>query len=91
MPRYVIERTLPGAGNLTPEQLKAIAQTSNRTNANLGSQIQWKQSYVVGDKIYCDWVAPSEEIVREHARQAGFPCDSVKEVKSLLGPETAES
>jgi hypothetical protein len=90
MPKYVIERTLPGAGQLSPEQLKSISQTSCGVLRNLGPQIQWQQSYVTGDKIYCIYVAPNEQMVREHAMKGGFPCDSVREVATIIDPTTAE-
>jgi hypothetical protein len=88
MPQYVIERTLPGAGNLTAEQLKGVAQKSNRVLKELGPQIQWLHSYVTGDKIYCVYNAPNADIVREHAKRGGFPADSVSEVKNVINPAT---
>ncbi len=88
MPKYVIERTLPGAGRLTAEQLRGIAQKSNSVLKELGPDIQWQQSYVAGDKIYCVYVARDPEIVREHARCGGFPCDSVSEVAAIIDPTT---
>lgn len=91
MPKYVIERNIPGAGKLTPEQLKGISQTSCGVLKNLGPSIQWVQSYVTGDKIYCVYIAPNPEIIREHAKQGGFPADSVAEVKYVIDPTTAES
>lgn len=90
MPKYVIEREVPGAGNLTAEQLKGISQTSCGVLSNMGPQIQWVHSYVTGDKIYCVYNAPNEEMVREHARQGGFPANSVSEVKAIIDPVTAE-
>ena len=90
MPRYVIEREIPGAGKLSPQELKNISQTSCAVLSKLGSQIQWDHSYVTNDKIYCVYVAPNEELVREHARQGGFPANSVSEVKSIIDPVTAE-
>jgi hypothetical protein len=90
MPKYVIERDIPGAGNLSPQQIKAISQTSCGVLRNLGPQIQWIQSYVTGDRIYCVYIAPSEETVREHARQGGFPANRVSEVKFMMDPTTAE-
>jgi hypothetical protein len=89
MPQYVIERTLQGAGSLSPEQLKGIAQKSNSVLTELGPHIQWQHSYVTGDKIYCVYDAPNAEIVREHARRGGFPADSVSEVKNIITPATA--
>jgi len=90
MPKYVIEREIPGAGQLTAEQLKGISQTSCGVLSKMGSQIQWLQSYVTGDKIYCVYIAPNEEMVREHARQGGFPANSVNEVVTIIDPITAE-
>jgi len=90
MPKYVIEREIPGAGKLTPEQLKSISQTSCGVLSNMGPQIQWLQSYVTGDKIYCVYIAPNEEMVREHASQGGFPANLVSEVVTVIDPTTAE-
>ncbi len=90
MPKYVIEREIPGAGKLTPEQLKGISQTSCGVLSNLGPQIQWLHSYVTGDKIYCVYIAPNEEMVREHAIQGGFPANAVCEVMTVIDPTTAE-
>ena len=90
MPKYVIEREIPGAGKLTAEQLKGISQTSCGVLSNMGPQIQWLQSYVTGDKIYCVYIAPNEEMVREHAKQGGFPANSVSEVSAIIDPTTAE-
>lgn len=90
MPKYVIEREIPQAGNLSAEQLKGISQTSCGVLTNMGPQIQWVQSYVTGDKIYCVYIAPNEEMVREHARQGGFPANSVNEVAAIIDPTTAE-
>ncbi|HWB25713.1 MAG TPA: DUF4242 domain-containing protein [Chitinophagaceae bacterium] len=90
MPKYVIEREIPGAGNLTAEQLKGISQTSCGVLSKLGPQIQWVQSFVTGDKIYCIYIAPNEELVREHASQGGFPANAVSEVTAVIDPTTAE-
>lgn len=90
MPKFVIEREIPGAGNLTPEQLKGISQTSCGVISNLGPQIQWLHSYVTGDKIYCVYIAPNEEMVREHAKQGGFPANAVNQIKTIIDPTTAE-
>ncbi|WP_210519304.1 DUF4242 domain-containing protein [Hymenobacter terricola] len=90
MPQYVIEREIPGAGSLTPEQLKAISQTSCGVLNNMGPEIQWDHSYVTADKIYCVYNAANEEMVREHARQGGFPANSVAEVSTIISPATAE-
>lgn len=90
MPKYVIEREIPGAGKLTADQLKGISQTSCGVLQKLGSQIQWMQSYVTGDKIYCVYIAPNKEMVEEHARQGGFPANAVNEVVTIIDPTTAE-
>ncbi|MBC7990648.1 MAG: DUF4242 domain-containing protein [Luteimonas sp.] len=90
MPKYVIERDIPGAGKLSSEQLKGISQTSCGVLSNMGPQIQWVQSYVTGDKIYCVYIAADEAMVREHARQGGFPANRVSEVSTIIDPTTAE-
>jgi hypothetical protein len=90
MPKYVIEREIPGAGKLNAEQLKAISKTSCGVLSNMGPQIQWVESYVTGDKIYCVYIAPNEGMVREHAKQGGFPANSVSEVTTVIDPTTAE-
>jgi hypothetical protein len=91
MPKYVIEREIPEAGKLSAEQLQAISQKSCGVLENLGPKIQWIQSYVTDDKIYCVYIAPNEEMVREHAKQGGFPANRVSEVKEVIDPTTAES
>jgi len=90
MPKYVIEREIPGAGKLSPQELKGISQKSCGVLSKMGPQIQWLQSYVTGDKIYCIYIAPNEQMVREHARQGGFPANRVSEVASVIDPTTAE-
>jgi hypothetical protein len=90
MPQFLIEREIPGAGNLTDEQLKGISQTSCGVLSDMGPQIQWVHSYVTGDKIYCIYRAPSEEMVREHAQKGGFPANSVARITSVIDPTTAE-
>jgi hypothetical protein len=90
MPKYVIERESPGAGKLSKERLHAISQKSCGGLSHLGPQIQWVQSYVTDNKIYCIYLAPNEEMVREHAKQNGFPAKSVSEVKGVIDPATAE-
>ena len=90
MPKYVIEREIPGAGNLTPEQLKGISQTSCGVLSKLGPEIQWVESFVTGDKIYCVYIAPNEQLIKEHASQGGFPANSISEVKAIINPVTAE-
>jgi len=91
MPKYVIERELPGAGKLNAAQLKAISQTSCGILQNLGPQIQWVHSYVTDDKIYCVYIAPNAEIIREHAKRGQFPANQISEVRSVIDPTTAES
>ncbi len=90
MPKYVIEREIPDAGKLTAEQLKGIAQTSCGVLEKMGPQIQWVHSYVTDDKVYCVYIAPNEEMVREHARQGGFPANSVSPVATIIDPTTAD-
>jgi len=90
MPKYVIEREIPGAGNMTPQDLQGVSQKSCGVLRNLGPQIQWVQSYVTGDKIYCVYIAPNEEMIREHASQGGFPANRISEIKSIIDPTTAE-
>jgi hypothetical protein len=90
MPKYVVEREIPGAGKLSPQELQAISQKSCGVLNKLGPQIQWVQSYVTGDKIYCVYIAPNEEMVRTHAREGGFPANRVSEVTSVIDPTTAE-
>ena len=91
MPKYVIEREIPGAGKLSAAELAAISQKSCSVLRELGPQIQWLQSYVTDDKIYCVYIAPSAELIREHARQGGFPANRVSEVRSIIDPTTAEA
>ena len=90
MPKFVIEREIPGAGSLTAEQLQAISQQSCGVLKNLGPQIQWLQSFVTDNKIYCVYIAPNEEMVREHAKQGGFPANTVAQVRRVIDPTTAE-
>ena len=90
MPKFVIEREIPGAGKFTAQELQAISQKSCSVLNQMGPQIQWVHSYVTGDKIYCMYIAPNEEMVREHAKQGGFPANLVSEVKSVIDPTTAE-
>jgi Protein of unknown function (DUF4242) len=91
VPKFVIEREIPGAGSLTADQIQAISQKSCGVLSNLGPQIQWLHSYVTDNKIYCIYIAPNEDMVREHARQGGFPANSVAEVRRVIDPTTAES
>lgn len=90
MPKYVIERDIPGAGNLTAAELKSISQTSCGVLSKMGPQIQWLQSYVTADKVYCVYIAPDEATVREHASQGGFPANRVSAVSAVIDPTTAE-
>ena len=90
MPKFVIERDIPGAGKLPPEELQGISRKSCSVLKGMGPQIQWVQSYVTDDKIYCVYIAPNEEAVREHARQGGFPANKVSRVRSVIDPTTAE-
>ncbi|WP_341836584.1 DUF4242 domain-containing protein [Chitinophaga pollutisoli] len=89
MPQYVIERDLPGAGQLTPDQLKAVSRTSGDVLDKLGPDIQWVHSYVTGDKICCIYQSTDEALIREHARQGGFPVTAIHEIKSVINPATA--
>jgi len=90
MPKYVIEREIPGAGKLTPGELKAISQKSCGVLRQMGPQIQWVESFVTDDKIYCVYLAPNVETVRQHAEQGGFPANRISEVKRMIDPTTAE-
>ena len=90
MPKFVIEREIPGAGSLTAEQLKGISQKSCAVLQGMGPQIQWVESFVTDNKIYCVYVAPDEATVREHAKQGGFPANSVAQVRNVISPVTAE-
>lgn len=90
MPKYLIERELPGAGKLSPVELRAVSQKSCSVLNSLGPQIQWIHSYVTGDKIYCVYRAPNEEMVREHARQGGFPANRISEITTVIDPSTAD-
>lgn len=90
MPRFLIERDLPGAGRLSAEELQQVADKSCSVLRELGPQIQWVQSYVTDDKIYCVYIAPDEEMVREHAKRGGFPANRISKVSSVIDPTTAE-
>ena len=87
---YVIERDMPGLGKLTPVELKAASQKSCGVLHDLGGQVVWLHSYVTGDKMYCVYLAPNADLVREHARQGGFPANSVAKVSTIISPKTAE-
>jgi hypothetical protein len=90
MPKYVIERGIPDAGKLSATELQAISEKSCSVLNELGPRIQWVQSFVVNDKLYCTYIAPDEEMIREHARRGGFPADRVSEIKAVIDPTTAE-
>lgn len=89
MPKFIIEREIPGAGKLSAQELQAISQKSSSVVSAMGPQIQWRESYVTQDKVYCVYIAPDEETVREHARRGGFPADRVSRVSSMMDPTTA--
>lgn len=91
MPKYLIKREIPGAGDMSPQDLQGAAQKSCDVLQHLGPHIQWIHSYVTGDKIHCLYIAPSEEAIREHARQSGFPANDIMEVKAIIDPTTAEA
>jgi hypothetical protein len=91
MPKFVIERDIPGAGQLSAQELQAISQKSCSVLGGMGPQIQWLHSYVTGDKVYCVYIAPNEEMVREHARLGGFPANRVSEVRAIIDPTTADA
>jgi hypothetical protein len=91
MPKFVIEREIPGAGSMSLEQLQAVSQKSCAVLRNLGPQIQWLQSFVTDNKIYCVYIAPNEQMVREHATQGGFPANSIAQVRRVIDPTTAEA
>ena len=90
MPKYLIEREVPGVGNLSAEDVRGLSQKSCDVLQKLGPQIQWVQSYVTGNKIYCVYIAPNEEMIREHAKQGGFPANSISEIVTTIDPTTAE-
>ena len=91
MPRFVIERDLAGAGKLTAEQLRGVSQQSCAVLKGLGPEIQWVQSFVTDDKVYCVYIAPNEEMIREHARLGGFPANRISQVRSMMDPTSAEA
>lgn len=90
MPKYIIEREIPGAGSLSTDQLREVAQTSCNVLKEMGPQIQWLESYVTGDKVYCVYISPNEEMIREHAKQGGFPANRISEIKAIIDPTTSE-
>jgi hypothetical protein len=91
MPKYIIERDIPGAGKLSPDELQAISQRSCDVLRSLGPSIQWVESYVTADKVYCVYIAPGEEMIREHARAGGFPANRISEVRRVIDPTTSEA
>ena len=90
MPKYVVEREMPGAGRLTPQELRGISQASCSVLREMGPQVQWLESYVTDDKIYCVYIAPDEDAIRKHATQGGFPANRVARIRSMIDPTTAE-
>ncbi len=90
MPKYIIEREVPGAGQLSAEELRGISQKSCSVLNSMGPQIQWLESHVTDDKIYCTYIAPNEEAIREHAEQGGFPANQISEIRSTIDPTTSE-
>lgn len=90
MPKFVIERPLPGAGTLTPDDLHAISEKSNTVLADMGGRAQWLHSFVTDDKLYCVYIADDEDAVREHAQAGGFPCETVSRVRTMIDPTTGE-
>lgn len=90
VPKYIIERDLPGAGKLSAEELQSVSQKSCSVLSKLGPQIQWVESYVTDDKLYCVYIAPSEELIRQHAREGGFPANRISEIRRMIDPTTAE-
>ena len=91
MPKFIIEREIPGAGKLSSQELRAISQKSCAVLNQLGPQVQWLESHVTDDKVYCTYIAPNAEMVREHARRGGFPANRISEVRSVIDPTTAEA
>ncbi|OUV62611.1 MAG: hypothetical protein CBC79_04675 [Gammaproteobacteria bacterium TMED119] len=90
MPKYIIEREIPDAGNLTAQDLQGISQKSCNILKNMGPQIQWVESFVTQDKVYCTYIAPNEEEIRKHAEEGGFPANVIAEIKSVIDPTTSE-
>ena len=91
MPKYLIEREIPGAGKLSSQDLQGVSQKSCSVLQEMGPQIQWVQSHVTGDKVYCVYIAPNEEMIREHAKQGGFPANRISQISAIIDPATAES
>lgn len=90
MPKYVIEREIPGAGKMSPKELQDISKMSNKVIQEMGPDIQWNQSYVTGDKIYCEYIAANKDMVREHAKKGGFPADRISKVRTIIDPTSAD-
>ncbi len=90
MPKYLIERDIPGAGKLTPAELQGISQKSCGVLRDMGPRIQWLQSYVTGDKVYCIYIAENEQAIREHAEQGGFPANRIEQITSIIDPTTGD-
>jgi hypothetical protein len=90
MPKYLIEREIPGAGQLSPEELQGVSRTSCSVLNRLGPEIQWVQSYVTDDKVYCVYIAPNEDLIRRHAEEGGFPANRISEIRTVIDPATAE-
>ena len=90
MPKYIIERDIPGAGELSAAELQGIAQKSCGILKNMGPQIQWVESYVTDDKVYCTYIAPNEQAIKDHAEQGGFPANKISEIKGVIDPTTSE-
>ncbi len=90
MPKYLIEREIPGAGGLSHEELRAVSQKSCAVLRDLGPQVQWVESFVTQDKVYCVYIAPNEQAIREHAKRGGFPANRISEVKTMIDPTTSE-
>lgn len=90
MPKYVIERELPGAGNLSDQEIQGVSQKSCQVLSKLGPQIQWVESYVTNDKIYCIYISPNMEMIEQHAKEGGFPANKISEVKRIINPTNAE-
>jgi hypothetical protein len=91
MPKYIIERDIPGAGSLTPQELQGISQKSCGVLRDMGPQIQWLESYVTDDKVYCVYIAPDEATLRAHAEKGGFPANRIARIKTIIDPTTAEN
>ena len=91
MPKFVVERELPGAGKLSQQELQAVAQKSNGVLKNMGPEIQWKESYVTDNKIYCVYLAPNAQMIKEHAEKGGFPANKISEIRTMIDPSTGDA